>query len=299
MRTGLLLSLLAACSVETGDETVAHPAREHSEDSAQPVLDSGEGNNDLEAVDAARIVLMDFPLELGCGASGLARVGVENTGSTIWTREEGLKLGAYEDEDAIFDSGDVRVWLEEGEAVLPGDRHTFEIDLLGTDAGGWVTSDWQMVREGEHWFGEVGSVEVEVVCEDGGSGSEETSSEALPLPDMSHVVEELAEEHPEMLADSCLDEGGGWDFLDTLVDRLRETDERWGYNWKRGVEGDPSEDVVDYHFGDGEREGSEEVYIIDVIVGHCGDSPEPGWLDQTQATADAGTIGRWTSRGRF
>ena len=29
------------------------------------------------------------------------------------------------------------------------------------------------------------------------------------------------------------------------------------------------------------------------------DSPQPGWLDQTQATLDAGTIGKWTGRGRF
>ena len=39
--------------------------------------------------------------------------------------------------------------------------------------------------------------------------------------------------------------------------------------------------------------------IIDMIVGHCGDDPQPGWLDQTQATEDAGAIGRWTGNGRF
>ena len=63
--------------------------------------------------------------------------------------------------------------------------------------------------------------------------------------------------------------------------------------------GDPSRDVVDYHYGPGEPEESPDVYIIDVIVGHCGPNPAPGWLDQTKATLDAGEIGRWTGRGRF
>ena len=121
----------------------------------------------------------------------------------------------------------------------------------------------------------------------------------LPLPDRSDVVEQVARDFPEAVPGSCLEQGGSWEFLDRVVDRLRQEDTRWGYNWKRGDVGDPSKDVIDYHWGAGESEGSTEVYIIDIIVGHCGDDPQPGWLDQTQATADAGTIGRWTGRGRF
>jgi hypothetical protein len=36
-----------------------------------------------------------------------------------------------------------------------------------------------------------------------------------------------------------------------------------------------------------------------VLAGHCGSSPSPAWIDQTGVTASQGTIGRWTSRGRF
>ena len=75
-------------------------------------------------------------------------------------------------------------------------------------------------------------------------------------------------------------------------------DERWGLNWKRGVIGDMSQDVVDYHYGDGPHEESTEVNIIDVIVGHCGDDPQAGWLDVTQATLDANTVGMWTLAGQ-
>ena len=87
--------------------------------------------------------------------------------------------------------------------------------------------------------------------------------------------------------------------MDRLVDRLRTYDTRWGYNGKRGNAGDPSHDVVAYNWGPGRDEGTTNVYIIDVIVGHCGSNPAPAWIDQTGVTAQQGTIGRWTSRGRF
>jgi len=121
----------------------------------------------------------------------------------------------------------------------------------------------------------------------------------LPLPNMSHIVREVAAAHPDFLRNSCQEHGGTWQFMDALVDRLREFDTRWGYNWKRGNVGDPSLDVVDYHYGAGPDEGSIDVYIIDVIGGHCGDFPNPVWNDVTQITYEGNTIGRWTGRGRF
>ena len=76
-------------------------------------------------------------------------------------------------------------------------------------------------------------------------------------------------------------------------------DTRWGYNGKRGNVNDPSKDVVDYHYGAGPDANSTDVYIIDVIGGHCGSSPTANWGDVTDVTVNSGTIGRWTSRGRF
>ena len=58
-------------------------------------------------------------------------------------------------------------------------------------------------------------------------------------------------------------------------------------------------DVIDYHYGAGGDEGSTNVYIIDIIGGHCGSNPSPTWADMTDVTRSQGTIGRWTSRGRF
>ncbi len=290
-----LLPFVGACAErvhyeESPLDTASEPGSELDDD-----VSEDETVDDTDT-DEAQVISVDFPSDLDCGESATALVVVENTGTTTWSRNEGYKLGAVGDEDPLFDSGDVRVWLDEAVLVLPGEQHRFEIPLVGSDAEGTELTDWQMVHESVQWFGESTEAEVSVSCDD---GSDDDTGSQLSLPDMWHVVDELAAEHPEMLAGSCLDDGGSWDFMDTLVDRLRETDERWGYNWKRGEVGVPSEDCVDYHYGSGEREGSTDVYIIDVIVGHCGVDPEPGWLDQTEATADAGTIGIWTGRGRF
>ena len=262
--------------------------------------ETGEGSmDDADPADAAALIDLSFPSELACGATATALVTLENTGQATWTRADGYKLGAIGDEDPLLDTSDVRVWLEDDEQVASGERWTFNVPLRAPDAPTDAWTDWQMVHEHVAWFGDSFGLSVPVTCDEANDEEADETDAPLPLPDMAWVVDEVAADHPDWLADSCQDDGGTWQFLDEVVDRLRLYDDRWGYNWKRGVVGDPSQDVVDYHYGSGDHEGSEEVYILDVIVGHCGDSPSPGYTDQTQATADAGTIGIWTGRGRF
>jgi hypothetical protein len=133
----------------------------------------------------------------------------------------------------------------------------------------------------------------------GGRTPDPAPGTQLPLPNMEAVVMEIAHLYPHALYNSCQHDGGTWEFMDRVVDRLRQYDTRWGYNWKRGTVGDPSLDVVDYHWGPGPDEDSIDVYIIDIIIGHCGPSPSPGWIDVTDVTYSGGSIGRWTGRGRF
>lgn len=125
------------------------------------------------------------------------------------------------------------------------------------------------------------------------------AGQRLPLPNMAWVVEEVARTYPNALRNSCQEQGGTWEFMDRVVDRLRQYDTRWGYNCKRGDCNHPSLDVVDYNWGSRADEGTTDVYIIDILGGHCGSNPTPAWIDQTQVTLNSGTIGRWTSRGRF
>ena len=116
----------------------------------------------------------------------------------------------------------------------------------------------------------------------------------LPLPNMSAVVEAVARAYPGDLRNSCRDTGGNNVWLFRVVEALRRYDTRWGLNWKRGNVGDMSQDVVNYNFAAGADEGTTNVYIIDVIGGHCGGSPSAAWVDNTEATRRGGTIGRWT-----
>jgi hypothetical protein len=125
------------------------------------------------------------------------------------------------------------------------------------------------------------------------------TSGRLPIPSYgASVVSQVASQRPDLLARSCQDHGGTWEFMDLLVDTLRLQDTRWGYNGKRGNANDPSQDIVAYNYGSRPDEGTTDVYIIDVMLSHCG-SPSPAWIDQTDITIRSGTIGRWTSRGRF
>jgi hypothetical protein len=116
----------------------------------------------------------------------------------------------------------------------------------------------------------------------------------LPLPDMSSVAYALGNAYRNEIRSSCVEHGGNNAWLFRLVQALRQYDTRWGLNWKRGRVGDLSQDIVTYNFGSDPDEGTTNVYIIDVIGGHCGGNPEAAWIDNTQATRDAGTIGRWT-----
>ena len=133
----------------------------------------------------------------------------------------------------------------------------------------------------------------------GGRAADPPSGSRLPLPNMASVVQAVARANPGALQNSCQDNGGNWQFMDLVVDTLRTYDTRWGYNGKRGNVNDPSKDVVTYHYGPGADQNSTDVYIIDVINGHCGSTPSAGWGDNTDVTINSGTIGRWTSRGRF
>ncbi len=116
----------------------------------------------------------------------------------------------------------------------------------------------------------------------------------LPLPNESALINSIAASNPNALANSCIEEGGRWEFMDLAVAALRARDTRWGYNCKRGDCHEPSIDVVDYFWGVGDGQGSTDVYLIDIISAVCpGGNQSPAWIDQTQVTADQGTIGRW------
>ena len=119
-----------------------------------------------------------------------------------------------------------------------------------------------------------------------GAGSDPPT---VALPNLFGDVKAYADAHPAELAASCQDSGGTWDFMDGLIAFLQGIDPRVGYNWKRGVVGDPSQDAVSYYHGVGTPvQDSANVYVVDVIGGHCGPSPTPAWNDVTTPRAAGG-----------
>ena len=114
-----------------------------------------------------------------------------------------------------------------------------------------------------------------------------------PRPNHSSVVRQVAA-LPGLLAASCQEHGGNWQFMDRTVDALRAVDGRYGYNCKRGNCNDPSLDVVSYYYGVpiDNINNRPEVYIFDIIGGHCGPTPFVVWVDVTDITFQSGTLGR-------
>ena len=63
---------------------------------------------------------------------------------------------------------------------------------------------------------------------------------------------------------------------------LRNIDPRMGYNGKRGGTTRSNDAIAYYHGAGSAPEGSRDVFVVDVIGGHCGATPGPAWIDQSQ-----------------
>jgi len=115
-----------------------------------------------------------------------------------------------------------------------------------------------------------------------------------PRPNDSAIVRAVATAFPGAFFGSCQEHGGSWEFMDRTVDALRAKDGRYGYNAKRGNMFDPSLDVVSYYYRPEvvDINGRPEVYIFDIIGGHCGANPVVIWNDVTDVTFQSGTLGR-------
>jgi hypothetical protein len=126
-----------------------------------------------------------------------------------------------------------------------------------------------------------------------GSGPREPnppSGQLLPMPNyLAGVVESMARAYPGDLHNSCREHGGNNVFMFRVLAELRRRSSRWGLNYKRGWNGDLSQDIVTYNPTDQPDNGASRIYLFDIISGHCGDRPGPNWTDVTDAT--------WTQRG--
>ena len=121
----------------------------------------------------------------------------------------------------------------------------------------------------------------------------------LPLPDMFGVLQQF-----NNAADSC---PRGLKYVnnpwqDRVIDAFRQQDTRWGYNGKptrsaadnNGVPVTAAGDEAAYHYGAGPDQGSPDVHLVDMLIGHCGATPQTTWRVFTGEEP-----GFWTGAGRF
>jgi len=161
----------AGCASDTSDDDSAATDDDVSDDDASDddaadddASDDDTGDDDTTPVeDDAEVVSVDLPTAMTCGETYAATVEMRNTGLATWTAEEGYKLGAVDDEDPFHGHG-TRVYLPDDAAVAPGESHVFSLDLLAPMEAGDLVTDWRMVHEAVHWFGDTAAQTVTVSC---------------------------------------------------------------------------------------------------------------------------------------
>jgi len=91
--------------------------------------------------------------------------------------------------------------------------------------------------------------------------------------EVTAVTRAMAARYPAQLRNSC----GNNDWMFLVLQRLRQTDIRYGLNWKRGIVGSLSQDVITYIFDDAPDELADQhhIWMWDIIGGHCGGNPSP------------------------
>jgi hypothetical protein len=99
----------------------------------------------------ATFISQEVP-ELVPGDTVAVSITMKNSGTSTWTREGQFKLGSQAPADNNF-WGPERLELAAGESVVPGEEATFTFEVIVPDAEGIFHFQWQMVQEGEEWFG--------------------------------------------------------------------------------------------------------------------------------------------------
>jgi len=94
-------------------------------------------------------------------------ITMKNTGSTAWTPAGKFKLGSQSPADNTLWGLD-RISLDEGESILAGEEKVFDFNITVPNSDGMYNFQWQMIQEGEEWFGTKSNLK-QVIIGDPGS----------------------------------------------------------------------------------------------------------------------------------
>jgi PKD repeat protein len=106
------------------------------------------------AVNAARFVSQSVPSTLLVHATATVSLTFQNTGNTSWSEATQFRLGSQQPQDNTT-WGLSRVLLAPGQTVQPPANNTFTFTITAPSARGTYAFQWQMVRDGVAWFGDL------------------------------------------------------------------------------------------------------------------------------------------------
>ena len=126
----------------------------------------------------------------------------------------------------------------------------------------------------------------------------------LPLPNARPFIDAMASQLGTLSSCPFGRKYSSNPWLDKLVDNLRAADARWGYNGKptkvpsenNGFPVTCAGDEIAYHYGAGDSLNSPNVYLIDVLGGHCGSTPATTYRDFTGEEPGFWTLTRTPAR---
>ncbi len=99
---------------------------------------------------SSELVSHDIPAKMKAGETVQAHITMRNHG-VLWNNARQFRLGAFGDSDPLSATTRVEVASE----VAPGNSVTFTLTLTAPSRPGTYVTDWQMVRDGYTWFGDV------------------------------------------------------------------------------------------------------------------------------------------------
>lgn len=105
-----------------------------------------------EERDDAEFDDQNVPDQMISGQQYNVSVSMKNTGTTDWTDERGYRLGSQNPQDNTLWRG--RVFIFPGKTVESKKKITFGFTVTAPEKPGKYDFQWQMLREGQEWFGE-------------------------------------------------------------------------------------------------------------------------------------------------
>jgi len=119
---------------------------------------AGEFNDGLQL--DAKFIWNNIPTHMAPNETFTATVVIRNKGNEQWNNANNFKLGQNETIDAtLFGAG--RFLIDDSEDEIPvyggifrGRAKTFEIEIIAPSTVGAYSTHWQMLQEGNAWFGD-------------------------------------------------------------------------------------------------------------------------------------------------